>query len=397
MGFYHFWAPAAGYLVILIQGPGLERLLNLASANGIYLWDIRRHPPDLMVAKIGPRGYRALRPYPRRARCRASIRRKSGLPFLLLRLGRRPGFILGFLGFISAIAILTGFIWRIELVGAGSIPASRLRRDLRVLGLYPGVWRGKMDKDAIRRKLAQLTPEAAWIGLEFRGVVAVVRVVQRAVPPPAEKAGDLVAAQDGLIESMVVYRGTAVVAEGDAVRAGQLLVSGREVRIGSGGGLVSLAVPAEAKVRARIWETAQAEVPLVHWREEPSGRRMTVLRLRLGRWLLDLGRHGPPWAWYAMTRSRRTLLQGRNRLPLVEIVIDRYDEIVLHQARRTEAEAIADGAEEVRALLRARAPDDPPAPVQLTERREGSWISISGSIEVRREIAVRDRRVIGDG
>lgn len=389
MAFYRYWSRQAGALVILVKGAALERLLNLASMNGIYLWDIRRYHPDLMVANIGIGGFRALRPLLRRTHCRVKIKRKYGLPFVWRRLTRRPGFICGFLLCLSVLVFLTSFVWRIELVGLERIPAANIRRDLKRLGLYEGVFRGRLDKDQIQRDLELLTPEAVWIGIEIRGMAAVVRVVERVNPPAQPSHGDLVAARDGLIAKAIVYRGTAAIIEGQTVHAGQLLVSGSEVGIGADGSLRRITVPASARIEARIWEEARTAIPLTTWELAPTGKRVSVLRLRVGRRTFSLGPRRPPFVCYQLLRTGHGLGQGRNTLPLVEVVIDRYHEVRPIVRRRSEREASALGVAEARALLDRRLPPSKRnAPVQLSIQNELGFIHVMASGESLQEIAV---------
>ena len=399
MGLYRYWARVAGYLVILVKGAALERLLNLASANGIYLWDIRRYRPDLMIASVGIRGYRALRPYLHRTHCQARIQRRRGLPFLRHRLCRRAGFLVGFLLFVVTLAVLTSFIWRVELVGLKKIPAPVLRANLRRLGLYRGVWRGRLEKDKIQRDLEIMTPQASWIGIEIRGMVAVVRVVERVTPPPAPKAGDLVAARDGLVTKVVVYQGTPVVAEGETVRRGQLLVSGTEIGLSGQGGLAARQVPARAEIEARIWEEAEAVVPLVTWEMIATKRRTTIVRLRLGRWEWSIGPRRIPFAWYKQVRSRHKLGQGRNTLPLVELVIDRYHEVRPFLRRQSVPEAAAAGTRESRDVLAGRLPVVSGHAVtrRTIVQTEPGWVTVTSGAETVQEIALPAQRGTENG
>lgn len=392
MGLYRFWAWFGGYAVILVRGAGLERLLNLASANGIYLWEIRRHRPDLMVACIGMRGFRALRPFLRRSRCRAEILRKRGLVFLWLRLRRRPGLFLGFLLFLLALGIATSFVWWVEIVGPKHLDPAVIHKELRGLGLYPGAWRGRIDKERIARELEVRTPLAAWIGVEIRGMVAVVRVVERAIPPPAPAAADIVAARDGLITRLVVYRGTPLVGEGQMVRRGQVLVSGWEVRIDKEGNPRRRSVAAEAFVEARVWDEASAAVPLSIWEAVPTGRRYTVVRLGLGRWRFSLGRGRPPFAWFRQRRTSFGLGRGRNTLPLVEITFDRYDEVRPILRRRSQAAAAAMAAREAEAALRRLLPRAADPVVNRTVRSEPGLVTVILTAETVQEIGAAERR-----
>ncbi|MGQ9779345.1 MAG: sporulation protein YqfD [Bacillota bacterium] len=387
MGLYRFWAWFGGYLVIAVRGTGLERLLNLAGANGIYLWEIRRYAPDLMVACVGVEGFRRLRPFLRRSHCRAEILRKRGLVFLRPRLRRRPGLVCGALFFFLLLLFLANFIWWVEIVGPRRLEAKTLYRTLSSLGLHPGVYRRKIDQEKLVKDLELLLPAAAWVGVEVRGMVAVVRIVERAVPS-SSAAADLVAARDGLITKLVVYRGTPVAAEGEVVRRGQVLVYGWEARPDAHGALRSLPVAARAIIEARVWDEAVGLAPLSFWREIKTGRRFSVIGIRLGPWHFRLGPARPHFVWFRQRRVSYGLGGGRNSLPLVEITFDRYDEVKQMISRRSSAAAIRMAAREAETALRRRLPKDARPAIRRTVRIEAELVTVVLTAETVQEIGM---------
>jgi hypothetical protein len=79
-----------GYVVIRVDGPGVEKLLNLAIARGILFWDIH-YAGDKAVFKTYPDNFPLLRPLSRKAGCSLKIQRKVGFPFLYLPLQKEAG------------------------------------------------------------------------------------------------------------------------------------------------------------------------------------------------------------------------------------------------------------------------------------------------------------------
>jgi len=388
MGLYRIWARYSGFVVVMAKGAALEKLLNLASANGIYLWDIKRYRPDLLVFSTGLRGFRALHPILRRTRCRARIASRRGLPFLQARLARRKGFILGLCIFLAILMTATRFIWRVDLEGLKYTAPRTVRVNLRKFGLYEGVLRGKIDKDMIQRELEVIMPDLAWIGIEIRGMVAVVSVVERTRPPAMRPAGDLIASRDGLVTKVAVTRGTAVVQEGQTVRAGQLLVSGLEVDLTTEGKLVSRAVPATAKIEARVWDEARSCVPLAIWRNRSTGKKAGRIQLRIGGISLSFGAKKPPFQWFRVARRTYGCVRGRNTLPLVEVIIDRYYEERPVLRRRLRQTAAVLGEKEARRLLSAKPLlGGQPGAVQCFELNSPGWVEILASRESIQDIA----------
>ena len=58
------WNYLTGYLVIRVDGLSLEKFINLAVTNGIYLWGINRQSYTSLTACIGISGFRKLQNTP---------------------------------------------------------------------------------------------------------------------------------------------------------------------------------------------------------------------------------------------------------------------------------------------------------------------------------------------
>ncbi|NLG84859.1 MAG: hypothetical protein GX493_09710, partial [Firmicutes bacterium] len=246
---------------------------------------------------------------------------------------------------------------------------------------------GKIDRERLVGELQWRFPAVAWVGVEVRGMVAVVRMVERSMPSSSVPA-DLVAARDGLITRLVVYRGTPVVAEGEMVRRGQVLVYGWEVRPDTRGALRSFPVAARAVIEARVWDEAMGATPLVFWRERKTGRRFSALGIRLGPWYLRLGVSRPPFVWFRHRRLSYGLGGGRNSLPLVEITFDRYDEIKQMISRRSPATAIGMAAREAEGALRRRLPPQARPSIRRTVRVEAEMVTVVLAAETVQEIGL---------
>jgi similar to stage IV sporulation protein len=112
-----------------------------------------------------------------------------------------------------------------------------------------------------------------------------VHVREREEPPTqTEKApANLVAKKDGFVVSYTVKEGQPMVSAGQAVRAGELLVSG--VVLHRGGSLS--VVCAEGAVYARTTCSATVEIPLVQTVEEDAGRVVYDRALKIFGWEIN--------------------------------------------------------------------------------------------------------------
>lgn len=195
---------------------------------------------------------------------------RHGLPELALRYRRRIGIPLGALLFCVLLFYFSRILWRVEVTGAVTVPAEQIEAELATLGWRAGTWLSGEDLYAVSDQLLALDHRLSYASVVRRGTVLHVHVREREIPPPpVEKVpANLIAKKDGFVVSYTVSEGQVVVQAGQAVRAGELLISG--VVLHRGGSLS--VVCAEGAVYAKTICTATAEVPLSHTVREEVGR-----------------------------------------------------------------------------------------------------------------------------
>lgn len=317
-----------GFLVVKAEGAGIEKFINLVIRKGIGLWDLERFTPKVLVFRIRAKDFSRIRPFLRKTECRGRLLRRFGLPFLWKKFAKRRGWLLGMALFFTVLYLLSSFIWFIGVEGADLIDRSRIEKELIELGLYPGVGRRRIieRRDWIIRELKIKFPEAVWVSVKVKGVVALVSVVEKTLPPAREEGAsrDLIAAKDGLITEMVVINGTPLVKEGDTVSKGDILILGEKVVRLPDGRVESQPIAAMAIVRARVWYEAKIEVPLVVWRFEKTAESRTQFLLRINQRLIPLFAWGKVTGNSWLSRRRLEIYRGRNQLSLVEFIKDTY-------------------------------------------------------------------------
>lgn len=344
--------------MICIKGGEVERLLNLAIVRGIKLWNISYLKSDAAVAVIGIEGFKNLKDLRRQTRCRIFIKEKKGLPFLLHKLWIRKGFFAGVLFFVMAIYISSMFIWVVDIKGLKSIPTRDFSGALREMRLARGIWKSELALDAKRRKLMRRFTAISWLGMEVKGTVLRVEVVEK-IRPPASGYNEMIRAdKDGLITRMVVISGRALVGEGDTVRRGDPLITGGPLQITRQGekGAETIDVPdtwqpAKGIVEAVVWYQARVRVPMICFRYRLTGEKAHCFRLKLGARQFKLGKTAPPYKCYRWVKTSVPLISGRNRQSIVEIIHDKYLEARRELVRLSEEQAIWAGVSRARAHL----------------------------------------------
>ena len=342
MFWYKIMAFFRGYLVLVIRGSSLVKLVNLATCEGIYLWDLRKCGHDLLVVKIGIQGFHGFRPLVRKTRSHVRIRERRGLPFFTQRIITRKIWLLGFVSTIGLIALCSSLVLIIQIEGTDD-PEGRLRKELHRYGVAIGANRGKIESklEEIEQELQINHPEFLWVDAQLQGVLFRVKVVMRTQAPTEEGISEIVAAKDGLIHQMMVVSGTPIVKEGDTVAQGDLLIAPYQVMKDLNGGTVWKEVRAKGEVVAVVGYESVVIQPIVTWVGQDVGKKRTKIWLRVNRKLLPMFVWGrkPKTPHHRLTR--KYLWKGRNPNTLVELIVDQTTEVNWTRRRLTPSQAIS--------------------------------------------------------
>ena len=327
-----------GYVVVRLSGPGIERFVNLGTREGVTFQALQRLGERVAVAQVPARHFPRLRRPARRAGVRVRLVQRGGLPFLALRLTRRPGLVAGAVAASALLFVLGARVWEVQVHGPEGVDERGVVEALARLGLRPGVSRRAVQPDVLERELLLERPEIAWADVRLRGTVAVVEVrLRRDEAPETLQTGDVVATHDGLVTELSVVSGWPAVQPGDVVRRGQVLISGR---------MGPSAVRAAGWVKARVWAEGYGESRLQLAVLEPSGRVARGVAVRLGPWRWHLGSVTPPFQRFRRVWGGRWRLPGPGSLLPLEVAWVAYEQlrsipiaIGLEEARRLAEEA----------------------------------------------------------
>lgn len=184
----------------------------------------------------------------------------QGLYWALRRLARRPVLLAGMAMLLALSLILPGKILFVRAEGNVTVPTRLILEKAAQCGIVMGASGRAIRSERIKNVLLSELPQLQWVGVNVSGCVAVVSVRERAEEPQTQQAAgvtSLVAERDGVIASITVTRGTALCRAGEAVVAGQTLISGF-----TDCGSVTLATRAEGHIEALTRRDLTAVTPL---------------------------------------------------------------------------------------------------------------------------------------
>lgn len=320
------WNFLRGYAIIIVEGLKIERFINMAISNGIYIWDIKKLNYTSISAKIGLENFGKMREIVRKTDSSITIKEKRGFPFILKNVKRHKLFAASVLILIILIYVMCSHIWMIEIVGAKTVEPKAVLDIINQEGLKEGVRKAKLDKHSIENKVLIKLPQLSWIGIQIRGTKAVVEIVEKREEPELiskADACDIIATKSGVIHKILVLNGDGVVKDGVTVKKGQVLVTGTIVRENSEPRFVH----SLAQVTARTWYEDAEEMELQQIEFKDTGRKTTHYLLKI----LDkeLGfKKTAPYNEYNEVREEKNIMSFGNYIFPVKLISTKYNELV---------------------------------------------------------------------
>lgn len=226
--FIRFFQFLKGWIEFKVSGGFSERFLNLCNVNGLSLWNVAKKGSELH-ASTDIKSYKQMHTFARRTGSVVRMTRKAGAPFLLHRYKHRVGILVGLAVFVVAIAVLTSFVWSVEVEGNKVLKSEEITSFYEKMGVKKGARSSSFDLRGLESAGMAEFPEISWISINTYGSKVVIEIREAVLAPERiekEKPCNIIALQDGLIVKMEVYAGFPLLKEGDSVAPGDMIVSG---------------------------------------------------------------------------------------------------------------------------------------------------------------------------
>lgn len=281
----NLWAFLCGRVDLELKGNQLESFINRAHRENIPLYHPRR-VEDRLYCTVPARAFGRLRAPAFKTATKVKILKKRGLFIAIRPFRRRFGLLVGLAVFLGIIFLCSSFVWQIEVEGCEETSSLQVLADLEALGLKIGC-RNTINVEKIENKYLIGNDKLSWLSINIRGTTAYVEVKEQGVPPEMSDESvptNIYAARDGVILSVQDYRGIRCVEVGQAVSAGDLLVSGDWTdQYG-----VRRLLHCNAKVRAETRRTIEQSVPFKEQVRQKTGKKHKKYRISLLKWKFPL-------------------------------------------------------------------------------------------------------------
>jgi len=257
--------------IMELDGLMLERLLNRACSEGARFSNVIRLSRRRISVSADRKSAAILRSLAEKYHIDCHIVQTSGISAVISRLRRRITLLAAIAVMIAICHVYLSYIRIVDvrLLRGKTLPAG-ISQVLEKTHLRPGAQWKNTDLSAAAMQLTALEG-CAHASVKRQGVALIVELVcEEPSPSLYEKSEsrDLVALCDGVISSVNVKNGTAMVAPGDTVKRGQVLISGYE-RAGKDD---FTDLGALGSVTARIWTEGEASASTSYPEKRYTGR-----------------------------------------------------------------------------------------------------------------------------
>ena len=252
-------------------------LLNLCLRHSISYGDLELSQNERILLSLSYSAAKKLQALCRAYGITTAIDHSSGIREMGCFLLKRPGLPIGVLLSVLVAVVSSTHLWEIRVTGNSVLSKSEVITELSEAGLSLFDYVPRVDVDSIENRLLLKSERISWISVNLIGNVAEVQIREKTIP---EDVGDsspanLVAECDGVIVSVEVLRGNILIRSGQAVRAGEVLVSGVYDSLTQG----IRYTRAEGKIYAETERAFEIRVPYRYEKEsftEESGIRYNL-------------------------------------------------------------------------------------------------------------------------
>lgn len=189
--------------------------------------------------------------------------------------------------------VLSVFIPRrvlfISVEGNVSIPEKRILEAAEECGLHFGAERRLVRSESIKNVLLQKVPQLQWAGVNTRGCTATISVREKTRQNSEEDTENqicsIIAARDGIVRNCTVYQGNPLCTVGQAVKAGQTLVSAY-----TDCGSMIKAARADAEITALTFRDLEIVSPKGNITRGDVSSQKVYYKLRIGKKVINLSK-----------------------------------------------------------------------------------------------------------
>lgn len=382
-----------GYLEIKVEGYFIEKFINNCLKSNIFLWNIKRKRTTIMTCNIGVKDFKNIRKILKKTNCRIKIEKKKGLPFTFNKYRKRKIFALLIFIILIIIAILSNFVWNIQIEGTEKISKDELIQTLKEEGLSIGKFKPGIETREIINKVRLDRDDIAWIGIEITGTNAIVKVVEAEEKPEIvdeDEYCNIVATKDGVVTKIMAQNGTPLVKNGDLIKKGTVLIGGWLEGKYTG----TRYVHSNGQVEAKVWYTQKERVYLKETKKEDTGEAQNKYSVNINNFIINFNKRVSKFENYDTIEEAKKIKLFSNFYLPIELVKTTYKEYKVVEIAHTLEEAKTIGIERAKDKLNAQIENTSNITDEQINIKEGTnFIDVEVVYEVKENIGTKEKIV----
>lgn len=279
------WNSLAGLVCVEITSASPAEMLTQINNAEITLHDITYISELTVKATVFRYDFQKLCALVERRTGKIKVLNRKGLYYSVQNLKRRPVLLVGITLLIILMLYLPTRVLFVAVEGNETVPQQLIIEKAEQCGIGFGASRREVRSERMKNALLSAIPDLQWAGVNTYGCVAVISVRERSVPDTTQQAGgfgNIIAMRDGVISEITVLKGNPLCKVGQAVKKGQVLVSGY-----TDCGLCILATRPDAEIRAQTVRDLEVISPVVFDERGKIGREEVRYSLRIGKNIIN--------------------------------------------------------------------------------------------------------------
>lgn len=216
-----------GYIYLEVRNVDISRFLNVCGARQIVFFGVIC-TKDGATIKLSAKDYFKVYEVAKKCNAKIKIKKKIGFPFLVNIYKKRKMCIAGIISSFILMFTLSLFVWKITVEGNYTYSDEEILDFLYEHGITHGMYVKNVDGEKLEREIRNEYFDITWVSVELTGTKMTIHIKENFnIEKSSSKAQtDIVASEDGIIESIVTRSGTALVKKGDVVKKGDILIKG---------------------------------------------------------------------------------------------------------------------------------------------------------------------------
>ena len=249
---------------------------------------------EYLEAVISARNFRTACEIAKKTGNKIRIKKKKGIPFIAFRYRKHYSFVAGVVLCMAFIYICSLFLFNITFSGNSNLTTPVLTRYLESIGVKNGCRTACIDCNDIEKRMREDFDEITWVAAAVKGNHLYISIKENdsfeGEIKSTEIPENIIASDDGTIESIITRSGTPLVKKGDNVEKGQVLVSGVvNICDDSGEVIAKRGVTADADVLIKTEMIYSDELSEKYENKVFTGKTRVNAVIRAGKYIISIG------------------------------------------------------------------------------------------------------------